>query len=157
MKPDFKKKLIQCLKERFGEDLIAVVLFGSHARGDARADSDYDIFIVVKGLPKRPLERNSYVRKAVAFKFDERISIHAKTPEEFEKGFPPLYLDLAVDGKILYDTKNYMQKKLQRIQEIIKEAGLYRVKRNGYYVWEWKTQPGPHWSITWEGFHDRSR
>ena len=36
------------------------------------------------------------------------------------------------DGQILYDIDNYMKKKLLRIQEIIKEARLYRVKRNDY-------------------------
>ena len=34
----------------YGERLSRVVLFGSRARGDARADSDYDIAIFIEGL-----------------------------------------------------------------------------------------------------------
>jgi predicted nucleotidyltransferase len=157
METKLKQKLINCLKEYFGDNLVAVVFFGSRARGEAQTTSDYDIFVVANDLPRRPFERHRYVKKAISLKFDQKICIHAKTKKEFESGFPPLYLDLGVDGQILYDTDNYMKEKLLRIQEIIKQAGLFRVKRNGYHVWEWKKQPGPHWSITWEGFYDRSR
>ncbi len=34
----------------YGERIERVVLFGSHARGDARPDSDYDIAVFLKDL-----------------------------------------------------------------------------------------------------------
>lgn len=114
-----------------------MVFFGSRARGEAKIDSDYDIFLVAKELPKRPLERNRYIRKAVFLKFDSRISIHARTQQEFERGFPPLYLDLGLDGQVWYDTENYLTNKLARIRGIIDEAGLVRVKSK-----EMVTTPG---------------
>ena len=154
METKVRKNLIHYLCDYFGEALVSVVFFGSRARGEAKAASDYDIFLVAKNLPKRPFERHRFVRKAVAFKFDQKISIYAKTKKEFEGGFPPLYLDLGVDGQILYDIERYMQQRLHRVREIIKSAGLYRIKRNGYYLWQWENQPGRQWSITWEGFYD---
>ena len=36
------------LDETYGERIERVVLFGSHARGDARANSDYDIAVFLK-------------------------------------------------------------------------------------------------------------
>ena len=41
---DFKKKLI----ERYGDELCAIILFGSKARGDAGPDSDTDILLLFK-------------------------------------------------------------------------------------------------------------
>jgi uncharacterized protein len=37
----------------YGERLDRVVLFGSRARGDSRADSDYDIAVFLREMPDR--------------------------------------------------------------------------------------------------------
>lgn len=37
----------------YGERLVRVVLFGSRARGDARADSDYDIAVFLRDMTDR--------------------------------------------------------------------------------------------------------
>jgi predicted nucleotidyltransferase len=42
------QKLKNILKERIGDDLVELKLFGSKARGDARADSDIDVLVIVK-------------------------------------------------------------------------------------------------------------
>src|SRR5262249_36497692 len=44
-------KLITRLQERFAEELLAVALYGSYARGEAGADSDVDLMVVVRHLP----------------------------------------------------------------------------------------------------------
>ncbi len=150
----FKKNLIICFQKQFDNDLIAIALFGSRARGDAKPESDYDIFLLVRNLPEQPVERLLLVRHSIATKFAEKIAITARTPEEFESGFPSLYLDLALDGIVLYDTDNYMTKRLQRIQEITKQAGLERKKFDHQFSWEWKNQPKGRWEITWEGYHE---
>ena len=41
------------LNALYGERIERVVLFGSRARGDARADSDYDIAVFLKDLDDR--------------------------------------------------------------------------------------------------------
>jgi uncharacterized protein len=41
------------LDEMYGERLERVVLFGSRARGDARADSDYDVAVFLNGMTDR--------------------------------------------------------------------------------------------------------
>lgn len=42
------KSFVKELKEKLGNDIIAIILFGSKVRGDFEKDSDIDIFILVK-------------------------------------------------------------------------------------------------------------
>lgn len=58
------------LDEIYGERLDRAVLFGSHARGDARQDSDYDVAIFLKSLPDRWTELDRLAELRVDF-FDE--------------------------------------------------------------------------------------
>jgi len=44
-------KLVERLKEEFGDNLVSVVLYGSVARGDYRPDSDIDLLLVLRGAP----------------------------------------------------------------------------------------------------------
>ena len=45
--------------ERWGRDLVSVVLFGSFARGDAHPHSDVDLLLVVENLPRDWRERST--------------------------------------------------------------------------------------------------
>ncbi|MEM4484005.1 MAG: nucleotidyltransferase domain-containing protein, partial [Candidatus Methanomethylicia archaeon] len=49
--------LFKELLEYFGDKLISIIVFGSVARGEARKDSDIDLFLVIKDLPKSRFER----------------------------------------------------------------------------------------------------
>ena len=51
------EKLTKLLQEEFQDKLISVVLYGSIARGDNRKDSDIDLLLVIKDLPKTITER----------------------------------------------------------------------------------------------------
>jgi uncharacterized protein len=43
----------QALDETYGASLERVVLYGSRARGEARADSDYDVAVFLRGMESR--------------------------------------------------------------------------------------------------------
>ena len=148
---EFALRLVEALRAAFAERLVSVVLFGSHARGEAKPESDLDIFLVVKGLPEGPLERIGEVRRPLAGRFRERVAFIAKTPEEVLAGLPSLYLDLALDGRVLFDT-GFFRDRQAVLRRLIEEAGLRRVVRDGEYYWEWETPPRRGWRLDWDGY-----
>ncbi len=147
---DFAHRIIQEYKNYLGDKLIAVVLFGSRARGDYKEKSDFDILIIASNLPERYLERMGYIREPL-INLDENVSIIAKTPEEFDSFFPSLYLDIALDGKLLLDKDGFMESRLEKIKEIIKASALKRVENEGEFIWKWNSPKKPGWELDWGG------
>jgi predicted nucleotidyltransferase len=142
--------LVSKLREGLGSDLVAVVLFGSRARGEAREGSDWDVLVIAHRLPGRTLERAMRIKRMLPSDHRGEVSLLAKTPEEFTAGLPDLYLDIAVDGVILYDTDEYMAGRLRLLRGLIRRKGLRREKEGRDLIWHWREPPGSGWSLEWE-------
>ena len=138
-------KMVSIMKEEFKDSLISVVLYGSVARGDNRKDSDVDLIVVIKGLPKDSmLKRIRLFETRVEDKLNLEeywkegyyitLSPVLKTPEEAVR-FSPLYLDLVYDGIILYDKDNFFLNILEKLKEKLKELGAERVRQGKMWYW----------------------
>jgi len=131
------KKLTKLLLDEFGDRLISVVVYGSVSRGDHRNDSDVDLLIVIKDLPKTITERMMLFEK-IESKIEDDIdklmdegyyvtfSPIMKTPEEAVR-FSPLYMDMTDDAVILYDRDNFFGNVLEKTREKLLELGFERV------------------------------
>lgn len=67
----------QSLHEIYGGQIERVVLFGSRARGDAHADSDYDVAIFIKNFRDRWSEMDRLVPVVTDMLYDKFAFIHA--------------------------------------------------------------------------------
>jgi Nucleotidyltransferase domain. len=137
--------MIKIMKEEFKDDLISVVVYGSVARGDNKNDSDVDLLIIMKNLPK-----DSMLKRIRLFetKVEDKLNLDEywkmgyyislspvlKTPEEAEK-FSPLYLDMVYDAVILYDRNYFFTRILQKLRDRLKELGAERVKMGKKWYW----------------------
>jgi predicted nucleotidyltransferase len=87
---------LRVLHSRYGEALVSVVLFGSWARGEARAGSDIDLLVISKHFPRSRLDRHMDMFeavKAVTRDFALKSSIIPLTPEEASTT-QPFYLGM---------------------------------------------------------------
>lgn len=141
---------VQALSAALGERLVAVVLFGSRARDETTEASDWDLLVVVEGLPESPLERRMSLKRLLP-PGCEAVSLLPRTPEEFEDHVPSLYLDIALEGKVLYDPRGYMTERLARLRRLIEELGLRREWTEAGEEWHWKKEPAGSWALRWEG------
>jgi predicted nucleotidyltransferase len=142
--------IVSGLRKGLGDDLVAVVLFGSRARGEAHEGSDWDVLVVARRLPERTLKRAFLLKRMLPAEHRGEVSLLAKTPEEFMAGLPDLYLDIALDGVILYDTGDYVAERLKFLRALIRRKGLRREREGRDLIWRWEQPPGPDWSLEWE-------
>ncbi len=71
------KRFRAALDELYGERIERVVLFGSRARGEARADSDYDVAVFLRDLTDRWREIDRIVPVVTDIIDDTGAVIHA--------------------------------------------------------------------------------
>lgn len=143
----YVKRFMETLIQKFGEYLTSVVLYGSTARGTARPDSDIDLLLVIKNLPKGQLERSRQLLPlcdGTNKKFEERfdkfpphLSLIEKSDEEAVY-HSPLYLDMLEDGKILYDRDDFISKIFDDMRIRLKELGARRIWIGTKWYWELK-------------------
>ena len=133
------------LERELGSELVAVVLFGSVARGEATAGSDIDLLVVCETLPAGRFARldrlarvdrefEDELRRLRARGVDTRVVPLLKTRQEAER-VVPLYLDMVEDAKLLVDRDGFFAGVLAGLRERLAALGAERRRRGAVRYW----------------------
>jgi predicted nucleotidyltransferase len=102
-----KEDLLKVIREEFrrilGNELDQIILFGSHARGESRSDSDLDILIVLNGEVNltRLLRQTSDAIARLSLENDIVISRAFISKERFENEISPFILNIRREGIVI--------------------------------------------------------
>lgn len=145
---EFIQIFLDNLEERMKGDLLAVVLYGSVARGNARPESDIDLLILYR---KGEIDINdAYVISSL--KADEspkyqqlymndiygEISPMLMTLEEIRKN-PLILLDIMEEGIILFEQDKCFTRLLKKMKAKTKKLGSRKMNLpDGSWYWELK-------------------
>lgn len=139
------------LKTSFGsEEILAVALFGSVARGQARSDSDIDLLVVHKEVNFNPAHRSvdialalreeSEYKRLMGQGLDPQPSCIFMTEGELWDR-PHILLDILVEGILLHDV-GVLESRLKALRERLNALGSKRVALpDGTWYWDLK----PDW------------
>jgi uncharacterized protein len=137
----------------YGPRLVSVAVFGSVGRGTPRQDSDIDVLIVARDLPRGrtarveeflPVEARveSWLSAASSSVGPLMLSPVFKTPAEVEAG-SPLFLDMIDDARLLQDTGGFFQGFLDGFRHRLQMLGARRIWRGNAWYWELKPDLKP--------------
>ncbi len=131
---------VEHLRGQFGDDLLAVVLFGSAARGTQTASSDIDLMIVLKD--------NIAIGKFLYRRWDACLAEHpeAMLANQISPHFVhlvsdislagSLWLEVAIEGKILWTCSEVLETKLRELRSLIAEGKFKRSYSYGIPYWK---------------------
>jgi predicted nucleotidyltransferase len=93
-------ELKQELQELYGDRLVKLILFGSHARGEANPDSDIDLLAVLKSPVSQFQEilNMSELRVKMLLEQDDLVSIIPMSEEDFHTRNVALLRNIRKEG-----------------------------------------------------------
>lgn len=94
------KELKQGLTEIYGEELKAVYLYGSYARGDYRDGSDVDVMLLLKNYEnywKEYMRSSGYVSD-ISLKYDVTVSYILIKEIQWKEGDKPILRNIRREG-----------------------------------------------------------
>jgi len=107
--------------EKYGDDLVSIVLFGSRSRGYATQRSDIDFIIVLNKKVDEEILRK--LRLDYILKFGKNIDTICLTKKDALDNFnriSPLFATLVLGIKILYDKNAFFEREFNKFINIIK-------------------------------------
>ena len=141
------RDFIELLKVTFKDNAVSAILFGSVTRGKARKDSDVDMCLIFKSLPRSRHKRTLLIYpiiKALRDRESSRILYNEGYIPEIApilytidelQDTKPIFLDITEDGIILLDDGT-LKKKMDETKRRMKELGTHKVVlQNGDYYW----------------------
>jgi len=111
MKHPQRNEIMNELRDRmidtYSDQLIAIVLFGSQARGDATPDSDFDVLIVLKDPVNtvREIEQTGYFLSPLCLKYSVVICNLFFSATRFENEQTMLMQNIRKEGVYIYDKR----------------------------------------------------
>ena len=102
-----EKNILQMIKERIKrkEPSADIILFGSHARGQASKDSDWDILILLNQPSVNRLLEKEYRNELfeIELEIEEPISTFVFSKSQWEQKYKmtPLYKSIQIEGIFL--------------------------------------------------------
>ncbi len=126
------------LKSALGDGFAGLLLFGSHARAEAREGSDVDILVVLRGL--RGMSIRSRIYEIIAEHVRRPLTLVDVDLEEISRDdlvITPLLMNALYDGIIAYDETGVLVRLKSKVMQLVRKANLVRYRTSdGKYGWK---------------------
>ncbi|MBS7611984.1 nucleotidyltransferase domain-containing protein [Candidatus Bathyarchaeota archaeon] len=132
---DVSRKIVECLKVKYGDKLLSVILFGSTVQGRRRLESDLDVIVVLTDVMEgdRSVRRNL---ESIMVEWGIPIDPLVFTVEEFKYMLDqrhPLILGVLLGYKTIYDRLG-VDGLLSKLEDSLYKEGWRRYKWSGLWI-----------------------
>lgn len=138
----FLKRIEQALiKAKLPFRLIGAVLFGSRVKDKQTQESDLDLLIVADGVNHKFHRRGEEIalikKNLPPLSFDILLYTESEIFSNF-RNHNPLFLDIAEEGKLLFDNAGFLENLIRETKAYIRKKGIKKLEDG----WAFPVRPG---------------
>ena len=135
MQAELILELIDLLKQKFNQDLLAVVLFGSVVKGNFTTTSDIDVLVVCETLIKDWRARDKMtleLTEDIELKYATSIHLNLVSKDEISHAIDsvsPLMLEIYEANQIIYEKDNFFTQLLNSFGRNLKSLHAIKIEK----------------------------
>ena len=139
MNPEIISELISILKQKFNQDLLAIVLFGSIVKGNYTTTSDIDVLVVCENLIKDWRARDKMtleLTEEIELKYATSIHMALVSKKEIShsiESVSPLMLEIYETNEVIYEKENFFTQLLSNFGKNLKNLHAIKIEKG---VWK---------------------
>jgi len=128
-------ELIEKIKNSYNEHLLAIVLFGSAARGDFSQSSDIDLLLILKDSIASKRQRILDFYEKVGYEFESHFLSPIILTKKEMKQFSSFYVGILKDCQVIYDNGNIVRELIKLIDEKKQKKEIIEKELKGTTYW----------------------
>lgn len=139
MKTEIISELTDVLKQKFSQDLLSIVLFGSVVKGNFTTTSDIDVLVVCETLIKDWRARDKMtleLTEDIELKYATSIHMALVSRDEISHAIDsvsPLMLEIYEANEIVYEKDNFFTQLLNSFGKNLKSLHAVKIEKG---VWK---------------------
>ena len=139
MKTEIISELTEILKQKFNQDLLAIVLFGSIVKGNFTATSDIDVLVVCENLIKDWRVRDKMtleLTEEIELKYATSIHMVLVSKDEIShsiESVSPLMLEIYEANEVIYEKDSFFTQLLNDFEKNLKNLHAIKIEKG---VWK---------------------
>ncbi|MCX9014677.1 MAG: nucleotidyltransferase domain-containing protein [Candidatus Methanoperedens sp.] len=139
MKTEIISELTNILKQKFNQDLLAIVLFGSIVKGNFTPSSDIDVLVVCETLIKDWRVRDKMtleLTEGIELKYTTSIHMALVSKDEILhaiESVSPLMLEIYDANEIIYENDKFVTQLLNNFGNNLKNLHAIKIEKG---VWK---------------------
>jgi predicted nucleotidyltransferase len=133
------KQIVDRIKNRLGDGVLSLVLFGSMTRGDFTDSSDIDVLVIARNLPDDWWDRDKIVLELAEIGYDHRRAVHSTLTDEYEMKASidqgaPLVFGLHDANRVVFGRDGFFEKLMKRFDDNMKRWGVKKIGNGEWFA-----------------------
>ena len=133
------KRIVDRIRDKLGENVLSIVLFGSMTRGDFTDSSDIDVQVIARNLPDDWRDRDKILLELAEIGSDHIRPVYITLTDEYAMNASinqgaPLVFGLHDANRVIFGRDRFFEKLMGQLEANMKRWGVKKIGNGEWFA-----------------------